>query len=95
MAEIKVPTLGESVSEATVAKWFKQVGDAVAQDEPLVELETDKVTVEVRAETAGTLSEISADTGSEVKPGAILGTIGEGKTAAMLLVRATGTMLRQ
>ncbi len=76
MAEIKVPTLGESVSEATVAKWFKQVGDAVAQDEPLVELETDKVTVEVRAESAGTLSEIVAGPGSEVAVGAVLGVIG-------------------
>ena len=76
MAEIKVPTLGESVSEATVAKWFKQVGDAVAQDEPLVELETDKVTVEVRAESAGTLTEIVATPGSEVAVGATLGVIG-------------------
>ncbi len=80
--DIKVPALGESVSEATVAKWFKKVGDAVAQDEPLVELETDKVTVEVRAEAAGTLSEISADTGAEVKPGAILGIIGGAGAAA-------------
>jgi len=76
MAEIKVPTLGESVSEATVAKWFKQVGDTVAVDEPLVELETDKVTVEVRADTAGTLSEIVAAPGSEVAVGATLGVIG-------------------
>ncbi|MGE4062236.1 MAG: 2-oxoglutarate dehydrogenase complex dihydrolipoyllysine-residue succinyltransferase [Rhodospirillaceae bacterium] len=76
MAEIKVPTLGESVSEATVAKWFKNVGDAVAQDEPLVELETDKVTVEVRAESAGTLTEIVAAPGSEVAVGATLGVIG-------------------
>ena len=55
--EIVVPTLGESVTEATVAKWFKAVGDAVAADEPLVELETDKVTLEVNAAAAGTLSE--------------------------------------
>jgi 2-oxoglutarate dehydrogenase E2 component (dihydrolipoamide succinyltransferase) len=82
MAEIKVPTLGESVSEATVAKWFKQVGDAVAQDEPLVELETDKVTVEVRAESAGTLSEIVAGPGSEVAVGAILGVIGAAGAAS-------------
>ncbi len=74
--EIKVPTLGESVTEATVAKWFKQVGDAVDQDEPVVELETDKVTVEVRAESAGTLGEIIADEGAEVEVGAVLGTIG-------------------
>ncbi len=76
MAEIKVPTLGESVSEATVAKWFKNVGDAVAMDEPLVELETDKVTVEVRADSAGTLAEIVAGPGSEVAVGAVLGVIG-------------------
>ena len=82
MADIKVPTLGESVSEATVAKWFKKVGDAVAMDEPLVELETDKVTVEVRAEAAGTLTEISADTGAEVKVGAVLGALGAAGAAA-------------
>ena len=75
-SEIKVPALGESVSEATVAKWFKKVGDAVAVDDPLVELETDKVTVEVRADTAGTLGEIVADTGAEVAVGAVLGLIG-------------------
>jgi 2-oxoglutarate dehydrogenase E2 component (dihydrolipoamide succinyltransferase) len=80
--EIKVPTLGESVSEATVAKWFKKVGDAVAVDEPLVELETDKVTVEVRADTAGTLGEIIADAGAEVAVGAVLGMIGAGGAAA-------------
>ncbi len=80
--EIKVPTLGESVSEATVAKWFKKVGDAVAVDEPLVELETDKVTVELRAEAAGTLGEIIADAGAEVGVGAILGTIGAAGAAA-------------
>ena len=76
--EIKVPTLGESVTEATVAKWFKKVGDDVAQDEPVVELETDKVTVEVRAENAGTLGEIIAEEGAEVEVGAVLGTIGAG-----------------
>ena len=79
--EIKVPALGESVTEATVAKWFKQVGDAVAADEPLVELETDKVTVEVNAPSAGTLSEISVATGATVNVGAILGAIGEGAGA--------------
>ena len=82
MADIKVPTLGESVTEATVAKWFKKVGDAVAQDEPVVELETDKVTVEVRAESAGTLSEIAAPEGTEVSVGAVLGAIGTGGAAA-------------
>ncbi len=61
MTEIRVPTLGESVTEATIGKWFKKPGDAVAVDEPLVELETDKVTIEVPAPAAGTLSEIAAE----------------------------------
>jgi len=74
--EIKVPTLGESVKEATVAKWFKKVGDTVAADEPLVELETDKVTVEVNAPAAGTLGEIIAAEGAEVEVGALLGMLG-------------------
>src|SRR3954466_8520371 len=82
MADIKGPTLGESVTEATVAKWFKKVGDAVAMDEPLVELETDKVTVEVRAEAAGTLGQIAADAGAEGARGAILGVIGAGGAPA-------------
>jgi len=76
--EIRVPTLGESVTEATVAKWFKGVGEAVAADEPLVELETDKVTVEVPAASAGTISEISAAEGDTVEVGALLGAIAEG-----------------
>lgn len=76
--EIKVPALGESVSEATVAKWFKKVGDTVAVDEPLVELETDKVTVEVPAPAAGTLNEIIAAEGAEVEVGALLAVLAEG-----------------
>ena len=79
--DIKVPTLGESVSEATVAKWFKQVGDSVAADESLVELETDKVTIEVPAPAAGVLSSISAKVGDTVNVGAVLGEIGEGSGA--------------
>jgi 2-oxoglutarate dehydrogenase E2 component (dihydrolipoamide succinyltransferase) len=79
--EIIVPTLGESVTEATVAKWFKAEGDAVAVDEPILELETDKVTLEVNASTAGTLSEISAKEGDNVEVGALLGLIGEGGAA--------------
>jgi len=71
--EIRVPTLGESISEATVGKWFKQRGDVVKADEPLVELETDKVTVEVNAPSAGVLSEIVAETGQTVAIGALLG----------------------
>jgi 2-oxoglutarate dehydrogenase E2 component (dihydrolipoamide succinyltransferase) len=80
--EITVPQLGESVSEATVAKWFKQVGDAVAVDEPLVELETDKVTVEVPSPSAGVLTEIIAAEGAEVEVGAVLAVLGEGSGAA-------------
>ena len=79
--EIIVPTLGESVTEATVAKWFKAEGDAVAVDEPILELETDKVTLEVNASTAGTLSEIAAKEGENVAVGALLGMIGEGGAA--------------
>ena len=80
--EIKVPTLGESVTEATVAKWMKSVGDAVALDEPLVELETDKVTLEVNAPKAGILSAISAEEGAEVEVGALLGMLEEGTGTA-------------
>jgi 2-oxoglutarate dehydrogenase E2 component (dihydrolipoamide succinyltransferase) len=76
--EIKVPALGESVNEATVARWLKQPGDAVAMDDPLVELETDKVTLEVNAPAAGTLTEVLAGEGSNVAVGAVLGRIGEG-----------------
>ena len=80
--EIKVPTLGESVTEATVAKWFKAEGDAVAVDEPILELETDKVTLEVNATAAGMLSEITAKEGDNVEVGALLGMIGEGGSAS-------------
>ena len=82
MTDIVVPTLGESVSSATVARWLKKAGDAVAADEPLVELETDKVTVEVNAPVAGVISAIAADTGAEVLPGAVLGSIEAGAAAA-------------
>lgn len=81
--EIRVPTLGESVTEATIGKWFKKVGDAVAVDEPLVELETDKVTVEVPAAAAGVLAEIVAKEGDTVEVNALLGQIsGDGAAAA-------------
>ncbi len=82
MADIRVPTLGESVTEATVGKWFKQPGEAVAVDEPLVELETDKVTVEVNSPSAGTLGEIVVAEGGEVAVGAVLALLNEGATAA-------------
>ena len=80
--EIKVPTLGESVTSATVARWMKQEGDAVAADEPLVELETDKVTVEVNAPAAGVLTSIAAAEGAEVEVGALLATLEAGAKAA-------------
>src|SRR6202158_323351 len=73
--EIRVPTLGESVTEATIGRWFKQPGEAVAADEPVVELETDKVTVEVPAPASGVLAEIVAKDGETVAPGALLGQI--------------------
>jgi 2-oxoglutarate dehydrogenase E2 component (dihydrolipoamide succinyltransferase) len=76
--EIRVPTLGESVAEATVGKWLKKQGDVVKADEPLVELETDKVTVEVPAPAAGLLSEILVSEGATVAIGAVLGALAEG-----------------
>jgi 2-oxoglutarate dehydrogenase E2 component (dihydrolipoamide succinyltransferase) len=79
--EIKVPALGESVTEAIVGKWFKKAGDNVKADEPLVELETDKVTLEVNAPAAGVISEIVANEGATVNVGAVLGSIGEGGEA--------------
>jgi 2-oxoglutarate dehydrogenase E2 component (dihydrolipoamide succinyltransferase) len=82
MTEIRVPTLGESVTEATIGRWFKKAGDAVAVDEPLVELETDKVTIEVPAPSAGTLSEIIAADGTTVAVGALLGQITDGAAGA-------------
>ena len=80
--DIVVPTLGESVSEATVAQWLKKPGDAVAVDDPLVELETDKVTLEVNASVTGVLSEVAADEGANVEVGALLGRIAEGAGAS-------------
>ncbi|MFO1103199.1 MAG: 2-oxoglutarate dehydrogenase complex dihydrolipoyllysine-residue succinyltransferase [Methylocystis sp.] len=78
MAEIRVPTLGESVTEATIGRWFKKAGDVVRADEALAELETDKVTLEVNAPAAGVLAEIVAKEGETVEPGALLGQIVEG-----------------
>src|SRR6202034_2103618 len=82
MTEMRVPTLGESVTEATIGRWFKKAGDAVAVDKPLVELETDKVTIEVPAPSAGTLGEIAAKDGETVAVGALLGQINDGAAAA-------------
>jgi 2-oxoglutarate dehydrogenase E2 component (dihydrolipoamide succinyltransferase) len=80
--EIRVPTLGESVSEATIGRWFKKPGDPVKADEPVLELETDKVTLEVNAPASGTLGDIVAKDGETVSPGAVLGSIVEGGAAA-------------
>ena len=82
MTEIRVPTLGESVTEATIGKWFKHPGDAVAVDEPLVELETDKVTIEVPSPATGVLAEVAAKDGETVAVGALLGQIKDGSGAA-------------
>ncbi len=86
--EIRVPTLGESVTEATIGQWYKKVGDAVAADEPLVELETDKVTIEVPAPAAGVLEAISANPGDTVDVGALLGAIAAGSGAAAAAPKA-------
>src|SRR6478752_7250133 len=86
--EIRVPTLGESVSEATIGRWFKKPGDAVKADEPLVELETDKVTLEVNAPASGTLGDILAKDGETVAPGAVLGSITDGGAAAAAAPKA-------
>ena len=80
--QIIVPSLGESVTEATVSKWLKHVGEEVDSDEPLVELETDKVNIEVPSPLKGTLSSISVKEGDTVEVGALLGVVNEGKTSA-------------
>src|SRR3569832_428108 len=80
--EIKVPAMGESVTEATVARWFKKEGESVARDEPLLELETDKVTVEVPSPADGALESISVKEGDTVQVGALLGAIKEGAAGA-------------
>ncbi|HXL12464.1 MAG TPA: 2-oxoglutarate dehydrogenase complex dihydrolipoyllysine-residue succinyltransferase [Bradyrhizobium sp.] len=89
MTEIRVPTLGESVTEATIGRWFKKAGDAVTVDEPLVELETDKVTIEVPSPSAGTLGDIVAKDGETVAVGALLGQINDGAAAAAAKPAAT------
>src|SRR5690606_9168024 len=80
--DIKVPTLGESVTEATIGQWFKKVGDAVAVDEPIVELETDKVTIEVPAPVSGTLEAIAVNEGDTVEVGALIAAIAAGAAPA-------------
>ena len=88
MADIMTPALGESVTEATVARWTKKAGDAVRKDEILVELETDKVSLEVAAPADGVLSEIAAEEGATVEPGALLGKISDGAVAAAPAAKA-------
>ena len=78
--QILVPSLGESITEATVSKWLKQVGEKVNSDEPLVELETDKVNVEVPSPLSGTLSSIKVKEGDTVEVGALLGLVNESKS---------------
>src|SRR5580698_6411724 len=80
--EIKVPAMGESVTEATISKWFKKEGDTVKRDEPLLELETDKVTVEVPSPADGAIESINVQAGTTVQVGALLGAIAEGKVGA-------------
>src|SRR5436190_9245879 len=87
--EIKVPSLGESITEAAVANWLKRPGEAVAADEPVAELETDKVTLEVPAPASGTLAEILAEEGANVPVGAVLGTIADGLAGTLTHPAAT------
>ncbi|HEY5203159.1 MAG TPA: 2-oxo acid dehydrogenase subunit E2, partial [Roseiarcus sp.] len=93
--EIRVPTLGESITEATVGKWFKKAGDPVQADEPLVELETDKVTLEVNAPSPGVLSEIVAETGQTVAIGALLGQVAAGAAAPTAAAKSAPTPVTQ
>ena len=90
--DILVPTLGESVTEATIAQWLKKPGEAVAVDEPLVELETDKVTLEVNASAAGVLAEVFVQEGDNVEVGALLGRIAEGEAAAAAPAASADTL---
>ena len=85
--QILVPSLGESVTEATVSKWLKQVGEKVDSDEPLVELETDKVNVEVPSPLSGTLSSIKVKEGDTVEVGGLLGIVNEGKSSSTETVK--------
>ncbi|GIR84114.1 MAG: hypothetical protein CM15mP85_07380 [Rhodobacterales bacterium] len=89
MTDVRVPTLGESVTEATVATWFKQPGDSINIDEMLCELETDKVTVEVPSPVAGIMGEIIAQEGTVVSMDALLTTIGEGTTKNQMMKQKT------
>src|SRR4051812_41804577 len=79
MADLVVPQLGESITEAVVSQWLKQVGDAVVADEPVAELETDKITVQLPSPAAGVLAAQAAKVGQTVKPGDVIGTVEAGK----------------
>ena len=89
--EILVPSLGESITEATVSKWFKQVGESVDSDEPLVELETDKVNIEVPSPLSGTLSSIKVNEGDTVEVGALLGIIKNGQSSSTVTAKEKNT----
>ena len=92
MAELRVPPLGESITEAVIARWLKSVGDAIAKDEPVVELETDKITVQIPAPEAGALSEQKVKEGDTVKVGDLVGTVAAGaagKTTAPAAAKPT------
>ena len=89
--ELIVPTLGESITEATVSKWLKKIGEPFEADEPLVEIETDKITVEVPAPSAGVLSEIKVKEGKDVNIGGVLGIIGESEAKIPLKEKKTIT----
>jgi len=89
--QILVPSLGESITEATVSKWLKQVGEKVDSDEPLVELETDKVNVEVPSPLSGTLSSIKVKEGDTVEVGALLGLVNEGKSKSIKTIKTDTT----
>src|SRR5215813_12035872 len=83
MSDLVVPALGESISEAVIAKWLKKVGETAAQDEPVVELETDKVSVQLPSPTAGVVTEQRYAEGATVRVGDVIGQIGEGGAAAV------------
>lgn len=95
MTQIVVPTLGESVSEATVAKWLKKEGEVVSADEPIVELETDKVTLEVNAPEAGTIRKIIVAEGKNVEVGAILGRLAKALRRTILRLRLPKRLKRK
>ena len=91
MADVEMPQLGETVTEGTITRWFKQVGDAVDEDEPLFEVSTDKVDSEVPSPVSGTLTEILAEEGDTVEVGAVLARVGDSDDAAAPEAEGSGT----